>query len=376
MSESLTQLCATDFDEAISHLNLVFGDPDFAALLPRLYQPSDEHMSCNYAIRRDGRIVAIVGLFPISWVVAGEHLRLAGVGGVSVHPEHRGRGYMRVLMDAVMGDIARGGYHAACLGGNRRRYAHWGFEKAGVEASFLVTPNSLQHAPLGIGMGPAPRTERCSQSDLDAMRALYNQQSVRCERSAEHFPLQLAHWRREAWVTRDPSGRAVAYGCIDPKDFSCVDLCAQDADSLELFVRAQVLGAGKNLRVSMPLLQTPQFARIANLSDDVSLIEASNWRIYDWPAVLGALLRAKHAAQPLPAGACVLRITDADETVRLEVDGEARCTRTSAAADLEADSSEMLRLLASPIPADRPGGRTDWLAWRPLPLMIPMQDRI
>lgn len=379
MAETILQLSASDFDEAIAHLSLVFGDPNFSELLPALYQPTDEHMRCNYAIRRDGTIVAIVGLFPISWVVGGERLKLAGVGGVSVHPSFRGHGYMRRLMDVVMDEIRRGGYHAACLGGNRRRYAYWGFEKAGIEASFLVTPNSLRHVGAQGAMhreSAALQPDQIAVGDLCQMRGLYEQQIIRCDRSAARFPQHLSHWRRSVRVTRNAHGEVIAYGCVDPKDFSCMDLCGADASAIESFLRESVLTTDCAMRVSMPMLHTSQFARLAAISDDVSLIEASNWRIYDWAAVLGALMRAKHSVQPMAPGKCVLQVAGCEESLRLEVDIGARCTRVSQQPDLVSEAGELLRMLAGPLPLTPRGGSQDWLRWRPLPLMIPMQDRI
>ena len=37
------------------------GPHDFPSLLPKIYRPTEELMRCNYAIRRDGRLVAAVG---------------------------------------------------------------------------------------------------------------------------------------------------------------------------------------------------------------------------------------------------------------------------------------------------------------------------
>ena len=69
MSERIVQLTAADFEEAMDLLNYTFsyshGPHDFPSLLPKLYRPTDEHMGCNYAIRRDGRLVAAVGVFSL-----------------------------------------------------------------------------------------------------------------------------------------------------------------------------------------------------------------------------------------------------------------------------------------------------------------------
>ena len=86
MSSQIIQLGAGDFDEAMRFLNAVFGEyrpHDFAGMLPARYQPTDRHMSCNYAVQDGGRLSAIVGVFPIHWCVGGVTLKVASVGGVA-----------------------------------------------------------------------------------------------------------------------------------------------------------------------------------------------------------------------------------------------------------------------------------------------------
>ncbi len=380
MGEPIVQLGATDFEEAIAHLSLVFNDLNFAELVPALYSPTDSQMKCNYAIRRGGRIAAIVGLFPIDWIVGADRLRLAGIGGVSVNPTYRGQGLMRLLMDAVMQEVRSGGYHAACLGGNRRRYAYWGFEKAGVEASFLVTPNSLVHT-LDRRAGDGFRLDVAGEADAPDLRRWYESQLIRCGRSERSFGRHIRNWRRTPVVVRDERGSVVAYGCMDAKDDSCVELCVADVRAIDGFLFHQVLGTGRPLRVTLPLLQTDVFRRVSELADDVSLIEASNWRIYDWPAVLGALLRVKQSVEGLSAGSCVLRVgspggNGETEGLRLSVDGLARCERSDERPDVELEAGDLLRSIAGPISARMNANADCLLKWRPLPLMIPMQDRI
>jgi len=388
LTDSIVQLTATDFEEAIAHLSLVFNDPNFAELVPALYEPTDQHMRCNLALRRNGRIAAIVGVFPIDWVVGGTHLRLAGIGGVSVHPDFRGQGLMRLLMDAAMFEIERGDYHAACLGGNRRRYGHWGFEKAGVEASFVVSANSLEHAArtqLQLGEKPL-HIGAATPADFSAMHALYRQQPIHCTRSLESFPQHLHNWRRQPVVVRDSGGRIAGYACFDPKDSTCVECCFESDAALETFLSHQVATAEQPLRIFAPLIRDARFNRLDDLADDFSMIEASNWRIYDWPAVFGALLKTKHDATPLVPGSCVITVNAASEiatgaaskptTFRMSVDDQVTCERCDDPPDLKGDASQLLRALASPLPSELPR-RANLLAhWKPLPLMIPMQDRI
>lgn len=382
--DEVVRLGIGDYEEAIAHLSLVFGEADFAALVPSLYRPTEPHMGRNLAVRRDGRIAAIVGLFPIDWIIGGTHLRLAGIGGVSVHPDHRGNGLMRLLMDAAMREVSRGGYHAACLGGNRRRYGHWGFEKAGVEASILVTGNSLAHTPPAPGTETGFCVEEARASDHPGMMSLYERLPIRCVRSAEDFPRHLRNWRRVPVVARDYQGRVAAYACVDAKNRDLVDCCARTPAALEAIVRRLVENGGSSVRLTMPLIHTGVIGRMLDLADDVSLIEASNWRIYDWPAVVGALLTIAHESSPLGTGVCIVRVIDdaegepsgVERVLRIAVDPEPRCVETDDPPEVTLTASQAVRMFAGPLPAALPRAACPLAQWRPLPLMIPMQDRI
>ena len=82
-------------------MHCAFGEAlptDFPNLLPKLYQATDELMSCHHAIVQKGRTRAVVGMYPVSWQIGCTTLRMAGIGGVSTHPRCRGEGLMQRLM--------------------------------------------------------------------------------------------------------------------------------------------------------------------------------------------------------------------------------------------------------------------------------------
>lgn len=386
MNDTICKLTASDFDEAIAHLNLVFGDPDFATLVPSLYQPTDLHMGRNFALRRGGRIAAMVGVFPIDWIVGGTRLRVAGVGGVSVHPDHRGMGFMRLLMDEAMAEIESGGFHAAYLGGNRRRYNFWGFEKAGVEAQFTLSANSLEHG----SHKPSPTSNgvlsvgEATESELPALHALMQRQPIRCIRTADAFPRHLHNWRRRPLVVRDPRGHALGYTCFDANDASCVECCVENSEALAALLSHCIGPAHRPLRMTVPMIRDRQFNQLERLADDASLIEAGNWRIYQWPAVMAALLKARQSAMPLPPDTFVLRVEASASgqakseaaKFRLTIDNDATSEASDDAPDFEGTAAQVLRALTGPVPPALPLRASQLELWRPLPLAIPMQDRV
>lgn len=149
MKGQIRQLSAADFEEAIDLMNFAFSSPgaplDFERLLPKLYQATDEHMSCHYAAVCDGGIRAIVGLYPLDWHIDGSRLRLAGIGGVSTHPRYRERGLMQKLMRHCVEEARSQGYHLSWLGGQRQRYAYFGYENCGVAVRLELKKKNVAH---------------------------------------------------------------------------------------------------------------------------------------------------------------------------------------------------------------------------------------
>ena len=104
MADQIVQLGAADFPQLITLLDRAFGnspDRSFAIIHSAIYQPSEELMRCNYAIRRGGELAAAVGLFSINWQLGKVQLRVAGIGGVAVDPQFRRQGLMVMLMAHV-----------------------------------------------------------------------------------------------------------------------------------------------------------------------------------------------------------------------------------------------------------------------------------
>ena len=163
MSDRIAPLSAVDFDEAMAVMNLAFGKSppaDFASILPKLYRPDDSLMACLWALRRDGRIRAVVGIHPLTWKVGAATLPVAGIGGVSTHPDCRGQGMMQRLMTHCVGVMKEEGYPLSVLGGQRQRYGYFGYERCGVEVELRLNKSNIRHCfgtPSKIRFEPLDR---------------------------------------------------------------------------------------------------------------------------------------------------------------------------------------------------------------------------
>lgn len=384
-AETITRLTARDFDEAMDFMNLVFSAAyrphDFANLLPSLYRPTDEHMRNNYVIRRGGRIGALVGMFPLTWQLGDTTLRVAGIGGVSTHARWRGSGMMREIMEHCVDLMRTEGYHASWLGGARQRYRHFGYEVCGTAVGITMTKGNARAAGDDV---PALSFEPLTAEDSERLaqaQKLHDAQPMRAVRDPADFHLLCRSWHNRPQVALDASGNMVGYIVTNAGGEYVAECVAGSDEETYNLLRAWVLQRdGDSVSFDVGPLPSGLLRRLGQWCEHVHIKSSGNWQIFDWPAVLGALLRVRHAAMPLPPGTVVIGVIGVGH-FRLEVSGTAAAvTAVKAPAQVEADPCTMLRLLLGPLKPSQvlplPARAAILDAWCPLPARWTGQDGV
>jgi GNAT superfamily N-acetyltransferase len=368
------QLQPRDHEEAIDFLNLVFsatGPHDFELMLPLCYRPEDMHY--NWAIREEGRIRAIVGLFPRAWRVGEHTLRVAGIGGVSTHPRARGRGHMRVLMEHSLRQMVEEDFELSWLAGRRQRYARYGYEVCGLSFQSRIWPAELPPlAPLSL--------EPLTAAHLDACWALHETRPLRHLRAREDLYGYLTAWANQPHVALDSDGSVVGYLVSTPDREKLAELVCREGMALRV-LRAWLQQTGRPLTLTHPPLPATEPRELGTVASAQYPRATGNWRIFRWERVLAALLSVRPAMGPVLPGLCALGI-EGWGSVRLECDGRAfSCEpRPLSEASLRCDPATAMRLLFGPT---RPSAVLDLPAsaavldqWCPLPLYWAGQDAV
>jgi predicted acetyltransferase len=146
MGYKIERLTAKDYDELLHLLNTVFHKEEgntFDVFLPVMWERTDERMSKHLAIRENGKIVAVVGVYPLPAKIYGEEIMFSTIGNVATLPEFEGRGMMKALMSQALLEAKRMGIDVARLGGARQRYNRYGFERAGVDYVFKLNRKNI-----------------------------------------------------------------------------------------------------------------------------------------------------------------------------------------------------------------------------------------
>ena len=380
MNYDVVQLTLDDFEEAIDLINYVFSqayDPhDFERLLPKLYRPTEERMRCNYGIRLRGRLVAVAGSYPLAWQIGATTLRVAGIAGVATHPRHRDGGLMRAVVSHCVAEARAAGCHLSWLDGLRRRYRHFGYERCGMELGFRLAARDCAVAGIDAA-GMRFRRLRKGDALLAEAQRLHARQRVHWQRSPAEFLTICTSWKAELFAALD--GDEFAGYLIAGRDPSrVVELVADDAADAPRLAAGWCATRGGRIAVAASPWQTVAARSLGALADKPELSCCGNWQVFDWPALLAAVLSERARGGTLPGGEVVLEIVGAGR-LRLWVDGTAGgCTETGDPPQVTLDPFTALRVLFGPIPAHLTGSAPlpATLAWCPLPLHIPAADRV
>lgn len=148
------------------------------------------------------QLVAHAAWRPFELICGSERVRAAGIGLVTTHSEHRGRGLASTLVSECVAEARAAGRELAMLFGTPRGlYRRLGFIPAGRERITRIAPPPVR-APGRLRAG--------SRADVPELLAMLTAQRVRVERSAAEFERLLAIPDTHLHVFAR-EGQAVAY---------------------------------------------------------------------------------------------------------------------------------------------------------------------
>ena len=177
-------LKAGEFDEVMALLDRYFNYErgGMAARLPFVYDP--DRPERHAVITVDGEIVSHVACTPQRLVAGDAAVDCWGIGGVATAKPHRGNGYMGELLAFWLDRMDEVDVPLSDLGGDRRRYGHFGWERAGSEVAFTISERYAPDSAAVEGDGEV-RTYEGSDELLDGLCRLHGEHELRVERDRE-----------------------------------------------------------------------------------------------------------------------------------------------------------------------------------------------
>lgn len=387
MSDRIVRLSEKDMPEALDFLNMVYsmaGRPhDFGKVLPAMWLDGEESMRRHLAIRVNGRIAALIGVYPLPAVIAGEKILFATMGNVATHPYLTGRGLMTELLRAGERELDSMGADAARLSGLRQRYGMYGFEPCGVNYEYTLTAhNILRH--FGGRFSSGIRFEETGQTDtglLEYARGLHSGNAFRVIREdAAHFYAAATAWGNRM-LTAYRGNIPVGYLSVTKNGMAADEFAAVDDNTVFEMLCAYVRSSGVDaVRITLAPWQAGLCRMLGEIAEGWSTVIPSSFRVRSFEKLVGALMKLKAEYSPMPDGRAVIGIKDHGNIEMMVGNGLPSCRPTDEVAECMLDRREASRLLFGPLPPsaviELPRSLSILQAWLPLPLSWDTLDRV
>ena len=349
----IRKLKKEDMDELFALLNETFGHKygrpmHFDLEQPKMWVRDDLHAERHIAVFEDGKMAAVVGIYPLPLVIGGEKFLFCTTGNVATLPQYEGKGYFSRLFPLAIEEAKRQGATAARLGGARQRYARYGFESCGPAYEYTVTDHNAKHTGLGADIS-LDEIRREDEGTLAYCHALMEKKTVFVERSTEegYRDMYLALCSKEAkpYLVKK-NGAPIGY--ISAKDglATILEFSLEDEAEISAVAAAAALKSeGKRTRVTVSLAMPRAIAALQAMCQEYSAVLPSRFCIFEYERLVCRLLSLQAERMPLPSFDLVLQI-EGGERLHLHADESASfCKTTNEAPDLTLPQTEAERLL-------------------------------
>ncbi len=379
---------AEEYTEMMSMLDNVFFLEDeevpprtFLTLLPKLYKQQYKPWDNNYSVFEDGKIKAAVGMYVYDIEIAGQKLRVGGIGNVAVARAERRKGYMKLAMDAAMEAMVAAGCDFGELGGQRQRYQFWGFERGGAAVRASFSEKNLRHAFGENAPGSDWRAEKIlpgAAETLAQVQTLIESQPLHYIHEADAFYDHLCSWGETPyaiWNRQELAG----FFSLSRDQSEVGQIIIKNSEDLEMALRTaySVMPAhprgNKSIHVTVPLWNKDLLRLTEELSEDgVTLDETGSYAVLRWEQTLRALMLLQAQCKPLADGEMTVNIKGycGEEALRIAVkDGAPAVESFSGKTEHNFTHLQASRYFLAPHSVLRHG---DSLAheWFPLPLCL------
>jgi hypothetical protein len=268
----------------------------------------------HYIVRENGKIKSAIGAYPLELNVLGEVFQGRGIGMVSVHPYSRSKGYMKTLMNMALDDMKRDRIAFSCLGGQRQRYEYFGYTPIGSSAGFRCDKANVRHVK-GKDFVSSLSLKQLGPDDtacLEDIRRMHEKKPMYFERpvKSSRFYDALNSWRAGVYAVLD-GNTFFGYLIGDQKSGRITEInlkdCSRIIEAVNLFFQDR-----DNLELTVQVFDREKMSALSAFAEDYQLGSAYSYRIFNFPAILKALLKFRLSLGCVSDGNLSIKIAEQD----------------------------------------------------------------
>ena len=374
--------------EILDFADLVFslssGSTDFEAILPKAYSQARQHIVTHHVMREKGAIQALVDVYPLTLAAGDLSLKCGYIGTVSVHPKARSKGYMIELMAKAQEDMRSQGYDMIILDGNRHRYQHYGFEKAGMKYCFNVTSDSIRHACSAVADLKTPVFQLIESAEddlLDSIYEIYSRRNVTARERDSFYPC-MQSWGADLYAVMLEE-KCVGYLNTSEDGSSLYEIGLLDEQILPAVIYAYMQEMDiDELGINVGMDETAKLPLLDHISDYYTVSMSHQIRILQYESVIAFLLHWKRQYTSLQEGTFVLGIKEDQntETIKITITEKDICVeKTTEPAQIMYDGLTLVKELTTSYYYISMQSKESALyqapqGWFPLPFFLPEAD--
>ena len=382
----MRKLTTKDYDELLELLNHTFAnkygrDMDFLNEQPKMWVKDDEHMGNHVGVFEDGRLVSVVGIYPLPAKIDGTDILFATTGNVATHPEYEGRGYFSKAFSEIMTELEKIDADAARLGGARQRYGRYGFEPGGLLHKFTINSTNFKKCykkEPNVTFRPVALGDAC---ELKFIKELSERSLMFVKRSTDDsyrdvFLALSSKHSRPYIAERDgkPIGYLSAYAdnqFVGVSDFGrhIAEIRGNTPDDVYDMVMCWQNLIDKEVDLPVSPFETELLRIFSKIAEGHSAVSPSHFKFRKFEPTADALMRVKAKTVELPEGEFTLEIKDYGNLCFYNKGGKAGCEKTSISTALTLERSDAQRLLFGSLPTEAVCD-LPWIARAFLPLPL------
>lgn len=348
----IKRLKKENYDELISLLNLVFSkqnncEMDFERELPNMCIRDDAHMRKHVGLFLDGKLVSVVGVYPLQARVLDKEINFCTVGNVATHPDYEGNGYMNILLNKAMEIVNDQGYDACRLGGNRARYLRFGFELCGRNYSYYITPNNTKKSLLSnYGQG----TTVCEilptdETAITFARKIYHQNKVSVLRRDNGEMLRvMTAWKSTPYLV-SKNGAPIGYFTLTPDRKTVSEAFALDKDAYFDTVVAISNFLGDGFSITLMEHDIELIREMDKCAEYMSVQIPSNFNIVHFERVVDAYIKLKASYTSLVSGCVTVLVKGYGKIKIFANENECGCVGFDGECDFELSKPDAIRFI-------------------------------
>ena len=349
----IRKLKKEDMGELFALLNDTFGHKygrpmHFDLEQPKMWIEDDLHMERHIAVFEDGKMAAVVGVYPLRTVIGGEEFLFFTTGNVATLPAYEGKGYFSKIFPLAIEEAKHQGADGARLGGARQRYARYGFEACAPVYEFILTDHNAKYAPQDEGI----TLEEISRENIEALafcHALMEKKTMFVRRDTdENFrDMYLAMCSKEArpYLIKK-NGTAIGYLCAKNDFGSILEFSMEnEADIVPAALAAVKESKSGQTHIAVSPLMPRAIAALQAVAQEVTLSHSSRFHFFSLERLVNRLLQMAAELSPLPLCDLSLKIEDGETLLLHSGKDGCYCKKAEGECDLTLSHLEATRLL-------------------------------